>query len=89
MWRWATYCPAAVNSGLTEKIYTVSAGDLLVFNPRVMHEGIVTDPENPSVEFFVAFTNVTFCGAEANHFPLPDPGCSDHTHGNIFAAAVK
>lgn len=58
---------------IDEKIYTVSAGDLLVFNPKVMHEGIVTDPENPSVEFFVAFTNVTFCGAEANHFPLPNP----------------
>ena len=58
---------------IDEKIYTVSAGDLLVFNPRVMHEGIVTDPENPSVEFFVAFTNA------------PGPGFKMLTRGCLLA----
>ena len=40
------------------KTYDVKQGDLLVCNPGVMHQSIVTDPNDPTLEFVCGFSDI-------------------------------
>lgn len=50
------------------KIYDVTAGDLIILNPGVMHYSIVTSTDEPAILFFTGFSNFHFRGMEPNYF---------------------
>ncbi len=74
---------------LDDKLYEVSEGDLLLINPGVMHQALCTDPENPTTEFFVGFSDVQFSGMYVNELPLPDGQMILHTKGELRQRLFK
>lgn len=66
------------------KIYEVSEGDLLIFNPGVHHQALfVPEAEVPATEFFVGFCDVQLPGWEPGEVPLPGGGYILHTGGEL------
>lgn len=55
---------------INEEYISVEAGDILIFNPGVYHEAIVSDKENIMTEFFIGITDFQFKGMEKNHLQL-------------------
>ena len=51
--------------------YDVRQGDLIICNPGVMHQSIVTDPNDPTIEFVIGFTDVHFLDMPDNKILLP------------------
>lgn len=51
---------------IDDKQYEVKEGDLVIINPYQNHSGLITEPENPSVEFFIGFTDFQFENMEKN-----------------------
>lgn len=45
---------------IDNKSYEVKEGDLIIINPNQMHNGLVTDPDKASVEFFIGFKDFSF-----------------------------
>lgn len=64
--------------------YEIQEGDLLVFNPGVMHQSLV-DPESevPATEFFVGFTDIQVKNMPANFMPTPNDEYIMHTAGEL------
>ncbi len=54
--------------------YEVKSGDLLVCNPGVMHQSIVSNPADPTLEFVVGITDLHFLDMPENTIVLPDGG---------------
>ncbi|MCR5376864.1 MAG: AraC family transcriptional regulator [Lachnospiraceae bacterium] len=54
--------------------YDVKQGDLLVCNPGVMHQSIITNPTDPTLEFVAGISDLHFLNMEPNSIQLPD-GC--------------
>lgn len=54
--------------------YDVKQGDLLVCNPGVMHQSIITNPADPTLEFVAGISDLHFLNMEPNTLKLPD-GC--------------
>lgn len=52
--------------------YDVKQGDLLICNPGVMHQSIVTDPNDPTLEFVCGFTDIHLHDMPDNTIALPD-----------------
>lgn len=48
------------------KQYEVKEGDLIIINPNQIHNGFVVEPENPSLEFFIGFTDFKYENMEYN-----------------------
>lgn len=57
---------------IENKMYTVEEGDVLIFNPGTHHQAIVFDKSNPTVEFFVGFTDINFRDMQLNHLCFKD-----------------
>lgn len=58
-----------------EEEVSITAGDILIFNPKVEHKCILSEEGNQSVTiFFVGFTDVKLQDCEKNHIPLAEPG---------------
>ncbi len=52
--------------------YDVKQGDLLVCNPGVMHQSIITNPSDPTLEFVAGITDLHFLNMEPNSLTLPN-----------------
>ncbi len=52
--------------------YEVSQGDLLVCNPGVMHQSIITNPADPTLEFVAGLSDIHFLDMEPNHIQTPN-----------------
>ena len=74
---------------IEHKIYTVSEGDLIVINPGVLHQSLVSNPENPTTEAIVGFTDIQFAGFLLNEVPLPEDGAVIHTQGELRQKLFK
>ena len=56
------------------KQFIVKQGDLLICNPGVMHQSIITNPADPTLEFVAGISDLHFLNMEPNSILLPD-GC--------------
>lgn len=74
---------------LNDEVVDVTEGDLLILNPGVMHEALFTDPDNPTTEFFVGFSDVQFTGRFLNEIPLPNGQIVLHTKGELRQRLFK
>lgn len=74
---------------IEQKVYSVSEGDLIVINPGVLHQSLVSNPENPTTEAVVGFTDIQFVGFSANEVPLPEDGAVIHTQGELRQKLFK
>ena len=54
------------------KVYDVKQGDMVVCNPGVAHQSIITDPDNPMLEFICGFSDVHFAGMPRDFIELPE-----------------
>ncbi|MBR3684093.1 MAG: AraC family transcriptional regulator [Lachnospiraceae bacterium] len=68
---------------IDDKIYDVKEGDLLILNPGMKHESLVSNPENPTHEFFIGCTDINFAGMEPNHLDLEQGGPIIHTSPDL------
>lgn len=67
-----------------EEIIEVEAGDLLIFNPGVMHRCVVTEGcEQFATEFLVGFSDMKLQEYPKNFIPLPRKGNLMHTEGDL------
>ncbi len=74
---------------IDNKIYPVSEGDLIVINPGVTRQSLVSNPENPTTEASVGFTEVQFEHFAPNEVPLPEEGAVIHTQGELRQKLFK
>ena len=51
--------------------YDVKQGDLIICNPGVMHQSIVTDPSDPTLEFVCGFSDIHLIDMPENRIVLP------------------
>lgn len=63
--------------------YNVQAGDLIICNSGIHHHNIVTNPKEPTVEFFVGFTDYHFKGMDKNTIVLKDNNYLIHTDTDL------
>lgn len=68
---------------IADKIYDVSEGDLIILNPGSRHQALAGRPDNPFMEFFVAFTDVRFGQFSPNEIPMPEGMPIIHTKGEL------
>lgn len=69
---------------IEDKLYDVTEGDLLVFNPGTRHRPVIIEGnEMPSVEFFVGGSDFRIKDMPKNCLPLPEEGCILHTAGEL------
>lgn len=57
---------------LNEKWYAVRKGDVLLFNPGVVHQCVYSSPDSPLEEFYVAFTDIHIRDMQPNQISFPD-----------------
>lgn len=69
-----------VVNGIT---YNVEAGDLIMCNPGVKHQNIVTNMKEPTVEFICGFTDFHFKNMPPNSVILKDGGYILHTNAEL------
>lgn len=74
---------------INDVIYTVEEGDLIILNPGEKHQALFSNPENPTTEFFVGFTDVKFGSYEKNFIPSPDGVPVLHTKGELRQKLFK
>ena len=55
---------------IADRLYDVEEGDLLILNPGVYHQSLVSDPQHPATEFFVGLSDFCFEGMQANSLEL-------------------
>lgn len=71
-------------------IIDVQEGDLLIINPGVKHQALMsTDSEQPTTEFFVGFTDIQLKGYPANFLPVPEGEHIIHTTGELRQKLFK
>lgn len=74
---------------IDDKIYEVEEGDLIVLNPGVKHQALVSDPLNSTTEFFVGFVDIRIGDFEPNVVPLPTELPVLHTKGELRQKLFK
>lgn len=78
------------NYHIDGRIVEVSAGDLLIFNPGVEHQCMITETGEPEItEFIVAFSGIKLKEYEWDFIPLPEPGNLMHTEGELKQKIYK
>lgn len=69
---------------IEERMYEVSEGDLIVFNPGVRHQALIMEEsELPTTEFFVGFSDIQLRNMPHNYIPMPGGGHILHTTGDL------
>ena len=69
---------------IEDKFYEVREGDLLILNPGVKHQAMLSEEsEIPTTEFFVGFSDIQFQDYPYNFLPVPDGGHIIHTQGEF------
>ena len=64
--------------------YVVKEGDLLILNPGVRHQALMSAAsELPTTEFFVGFSDIQVPGYPRNFLPVPEGGYIIHTSGEL------
>lgn len=63
--------------------YDVEAGDLVICNPGVMHTHIVTNKDEPTIEFIAGFTDFHFKNMSQNSIETKDGSCILHTTSEL------
>ncbi len=71
------------------QFYDVEEGDMIIINPGRKHQALLSNPENPTTEFFVGFTDVKFAGLAPNELPLPSDVPIIHTKGELRQKMFK
>ena len=56
---------------IDEILYDADEGNLIVINPGIKHQILISDSDNLSTEFQVGFTDVQFGDLEPNMIPIP------------------
>jgi AraC-like DNA-binding protein len=75
---------------IEESIYSVSEGDLIIFNPGVRHQALCCpDVELPTTEFFVGFSDIRISGYPANFLPVSGEAYVLHTTGDLRQRLFK
>lgn len=66
------------------EMYNVKEGDLLIINPGVKHQALLSeDSETPTTEFFVGVSDFQLPGYPFNYLPVPGNGHIMHTAGEF------
>jgi AraC-like DNA-binding protein len=69
---------------IEDELYTVTEGDLIIFNPGVRHQALfLKEAEVSTTEFFVGFSDIQIEGYEKNYCPLPGGQTIYHTTGEV------
>ncbi len=69
---------------IDDEVIDVTEGDLIIFNPYVMHKSIpIKGVEQPTTEFFVGFTDVKLHDCPWNHISFSTVGNVIHTSGEL------
>lgn len=63
--------------------YDVAAGDLVICNPGVVHHHIVTNKEEPTIEFISGINDFHFKNMAPNSIELKDGACVLHTTAEL------
>lgn len=74
---------------IDDVIFPVEEGDLIVLNPGMKHQALVSDPGNPAAEFFVGFTDVKLGDLGPNRIPTPTASPIVHTKGELRQKLFK
>ncbi len=70
-------------------IHNVGEGDLIIINPGVSHQALVTDASNSMTEFFVGAADIHLKNLPPNELPLPEEGAIIHTKGELRQKLFK
>ena len=68
--------------------YDVEARDLVICNPGVMHTHIVSNAEEPTIEFIAGFTDFHFKNMSQNSIETKDDVCIFNTNGELKQALM-
>ncbi|HEX3078237.1 MAG TPA: AraC family transcriptional regulator [Lachnospiraceae bacterium] len=63
---------------IDDKLFDVQAGDIIMLNAGVRHKNIITNSKEPTVEFFVGFTDVHFRDMPKNTIVFKDGAIITH-----------
>lgn len=74
---------------IDDVVYEIKEGDLLIINPGMKHQGLVTDAAGSLTEFFVGVADIRFKNQPENALPLPAEGPVVHTFGEFRQKMVK
>ncbi len=69
---------------IEDEMYEVKEGDLLILNPGVRHQALLSDKSDvATTEFFVGFSDIQIPDYPHNFLPVPDGGYMIHTTGEL------
>jgi len=74
---------------IKDEIYTVEEGDVIILNPQINHQSLLIDKSNPTVEFFVGFSDVHFQNMLDNHLELKTGSPILHMEGELKRKIFK
>ncbi|MDD5937324.1 MAG: AraC family transcriptional regulator [Clostridiales bacterium] len=74
---------------IDDVVYDVKEGDILILNPGVKHQSILTSPATPTTEFFVGFTDIKLKNYPPNYMMLKDGSPIFHTTGELRQKLYK
>lgn len=77
------------NYRIDDTIYPVTEGDILILNPGVMHQALITDSAIPTTEFFVGFSDFQLRGLAKNTMLLCDNSPILHTSDDFRQKLFK
>ena len=69
--------------------YDVVEGDLILLNAGQRHQALAINPDDPTTEFFVAFSDIRFPGLPENHLPKETDSPIIHTTGELRQKLFK
>ena len=72
-----------------EKWYSVKKGDVLLFNPGVLHQCVSSSANSPLEEFYVSFTDIHMRGMERNQIVFPEHDCLLHPAEKTFVSILR
>lgn len=74
---------------INDVIYNVKEGDVLILNPGVKHQSILSSPATPTTEFFVGFTDIKINHCPINNMLLRDNSPVFSTTGDLRQKLFK
>lgn len=70
-------------------VYEVEAGDLIICNPGIRHNNIVTNLNEPTIEFIAGFTDFHFRNMPPNSIELREGGFILHTEALLHKSLSR